>query len=55
MRACWYRIKSELIKDLEKDLETLSKWLSDYGLKVNKKLNCSPVLQERLQKVDYHA
>jgi hypothetical protein len=29
------RDKNELFKDFEKDLETLTKWLSDSGLKVN--------------------
>jgi hypothetical protein len=31
----WNKDKSKLIKELEKDLETLIKWLSDSGLKVN--------------------
>jgi hypothetical protein len=31
----WNKVKSKLIKELEKDLETLTKWLSDSGLKVN--------------------
>jgi hypothetical protein len=33
--VCWNRDKNELIKDYEKDLETLTKWLHDSGLKVN--------------------
>jgi hypothetical protein len=33
--VCWNSDKNELIKDLEKELETLTKWLSDSGLKVN--------------------
>jgi hypothetical protein len=33
--VCWSRDKNELIKDLEKDLETLTNWLSDSALRVN--------------------
>ena len=31
----WDRDKSKLIRDMEKELETLTKWLKDLGLKVN--------------------
>jgi hypothetical protein len=31
----WNKDKSELIKEMENDLDTLTKWLSDSGLKVN--------------------
>ena len=31
----WNRDKNQLIRDMEKELETLTKWLKDSGLKVN--------------------
>jgi hypothetical protein len=31
------RDKSKLVRDMEKELETLTKWLKDLGLKVNEK------------------
>ena len=31
----WNRCMVELIRDLERDLESMTKWLRDSGLKVN--------------------
>ncbi len=50
--VCWDRDKSKLVRDMEQELMTLTKWLKDSGLKVNEqktemvlfyKKDCQPI------------